>query len=146
MAPVPAGTQASMQGQICRGRCARVIGSPGSSRGSGASPPAEAGVKKGEFGVILHGFWRSSAAFLVRIALNPKQLSTEHAFHHLRKNGHATWTICDSIRDHLLVQPMRGSSSGPSPFRHFGLLLGRLAGCGQLRRGPSVRPASPTSP
>jgi len=36
--------------------------------------------------VILHGYWRSSAAYRVRIALNLKQLSVEHAFHHLRRN------------------------------------------------------------
>jgi maleylpyruvate isomerase len=36
--------------------------------------------------MILHGFWRSSAAYRVRIALNLKQLGAEHVFHHLRKN------------------------------------------------------------
>ena len=36
--------------------------------------------------MILHGYWRSSAAYRVRIALNLKQLSAEHAFHHLRRN------------------------------------------------------------
>jgi len=34
----------------------------------------------------LHGFFRSSAAFRVRIALNLKRLSYEQAFVHLRKN------------------------------------------------------------
>lgn len=34
----------------------------------------------------LHGYFRSSAAFRVRIALNLKGLNVEHAFHHLRKN------------------------------------------------------------
>lgn len=34
----------------------------------------------------LHGYFRSSAAFRVRIALNLKQLSYEQAFVHLRKN------------------------------------------------------------
>jgi hypothetical protein len=96
----------------------------------GCVSSSEAGVIKGEFGVILHGYWRSSAAFLVRIALNPKQLSAEHAFHHLRKNGHATWTICDSIRGHLPVQPVRGSSSGPCspipPLRPAAWPTGRL--------------------
>jgi maleylpyruvate isomerase len=33
----------------------------------------------------LHGYFRSSAAFRVRIALNLKGLSYENAFHHLRK-------------------------------------------------------------
>ena len=41
---------------------------------------------EGIVGVILHGYWRSSAAYRVRIALNLKQLSVEHAFHHLRRN------------------------------------------------------------
>ena len=36
--------------------------------------------------MILHGYWRSSAAYRVRIALNLKQLDAEHVFHHLRKN------------------------------------------------------------
>jgi maleylpyruvate isomerase len=44
------------------------------------------GLRKGECGVILHGYWRSSAAYRVRIALNLKRLSAEHAFHHLRRN------------------------------------------------------------
>lgn len=34
----------------------------------------------------LHGYFRSSAAFRVRIALNLKNVSVEHVFHHLRKN------------------------------------------------------------
>ena len=33
----------------------------------------------------LHGYFRSSAAYRVRIALNLKRLSTEHLPHHLRK-------------------------------------------------------------
>ncbi len=35
----------------------------------------------------LHGYFRSSAAWRVRIALNLKGLSVEHAFHHLRHGG-----------------------------------------------------------
>jgi maleylpyruvate isomerase len=34
----------------------------------------------------LHGYFRSSAAFRVRIALNLKNVGVEHVFHHLRKN------------------------------------------------------------
>ena len=33
----------------------------------------------------LHGYFRSSAAWRVRIALNLKGIAVEHAFHHLRK-------------------------------------------------------------
>jgi maleylacetoacetate isomerase len=35
---------------------------------------------------MLHGYYRSSASFRVRIALNLKGLESQHAFHHLRKN------------------------------------------------------------
>ncbi|MCK8785282.1 maleylacetoacetate isomerase [Roseomonas sp. NAR14] len=35
----------------------------------------------------LHGYFRSSAAWRVRIALNLKGLDAEHAFHHLRHGG-----------------------------------------------------------
>lgn len=35
--------------------------------------------------MILHGFYRSSAAFRVRIALNLKGLPAQHVAHHLRK-------------------------------------------------------------
>jgi len=43
--------------------------------------------KERQFGVILQGYWRSSAAYRLRIVLNLKRPSVEHAFHHLRKNG-----------------------------------------------------------
>ena len=36
--------------------------------------------------MFLHGYWRSSAAYRARIALTLKQLSVQHAFHHLRRN------------------------------------------------------------
>lgn len=36
--------------------------------------------------VILHGYFRSSASYRVRIALGLKGLAHEHVFHHLRKN------------------------------------------------------------
>ncbi|HYZ32486.1 MAG TPA: maleylacetoacetate isomerase [Crenalkalicoccus sp.] len=33
----------------------------------------------------LHGYWRSTAAWRVRIALNVKGMTAEHRFHHLRR-------------------------------------------------------------
>lgn len=38
--------------------------------------------------MLLHGYYRSSAAFRVRIALNLKGLTHSHASHHLRHGGH----------------------------------------------------------
>src|ERR1700749_2031141 len=40
---------------------------------------------RGEVPMKLHGYFRSSASYRVRIALNLKGLSTEHLPHHLRK-------------------------------------------------------------
>src|SRR6202165_5540729 len=40
---------------------------------------------QGELPRKLHGYFRSSASYRVRIALNLKGLSTEHLSHHLRK-------------------------------------------------------------
>ncbi|GGC64919.1 maleylacetoacetate isomerase [Chelatococcus reniformis] len=37
--------------------------------------------------MILHGYYRSTAAWRVRIALNLKGVATGHAFHHLRHGG-----------------------------------------------------------
>jgi maleylpyruvate isomerase len=37
--------------------------------------------------MILHGYYRSTAAWRVRIALNLKGVAAEHAFHHLRHGG-----------------------------------------------------------
>ena len=48
-------------------------------------PPAHAITKSGRFGVKLHGYFRSSASYRVRIALNLKGLTAEHLAHHLRK-------------------------------------------------------------
>ena len=36
--------------------------------------------------VVLHGYFRSSASFRVRIALNLKNIAYEQTTHHLRKN------------------------------------------------------------
>lgn len=36
----------------------------------------------------LHGYFRSSASFRVRIALNLKGVEVEHVYHHLRRNEH----------------------------------------------------------
>jgi glutathione S-transferase len=49
---------------------------------------------EGECGVILHGYWRSSAAYRVRITLNLKQLSAEHAFHTCAGTSSADPIIC----------------------------------------------------
>ena len=38
----------------------------------------------------LHGYFRSTAAWRVRIALNLKGISVEHVFHHLRHGGQRT--------------------------------------------------------
>ena len=38
--------------------------------------------------MLLHGYYRSSASFRVRIALNLKKIEHENAYHHLRKNEH----------------------------------------------------------
>src|ERR1043165_8655986 len=46
--------------------------------------------KRGRFRMKLHGYFRSSAAYRVRIALNLKGLSTEHLPHHLRKGEQCT--------------------------------------------------------
>src|SRR3954462_9738428 len=42
-------------------------------------------LSKGEVPMKLHGYFRSSASYRVRIALNLKGLTTEHLPHHLRK-------------------------------------------------------------
>ena len=34
---------------------------------------------------VLHGYWRSTASYRVRIALNLKGIAYRDAFHHLRK-------------------------------------------------------------
>lgn len=47
---------------------------------------------------ILHGYWRSSAAYRVRIALNLKGLSARQAFVHLRKGEQRS-------EDHLALNP-----------------------------------------
>jgi maleylpyruvate isomerase len=39
-------------------------------------------------GMVLYGYFRSSAAWRVRIAMNLKQLEPERAFRHLQKNEH----------------------------------------------------------
>src|ERR1700684_810312 len=41
--------------------------------------------KKGRVTMKLHGYFRSSASYRVRIALNLKGLSAEHLSYHLRK-------------------------------------------------------------
>jgi maleylpyruvate isomerase len=46
----------------------------------------------------LHGYFRSGAAFRVRIALNLKGLSAEHVFHHLRKGE-------QQAPDYLVLNP-----------------------------------------
>lgn len=48
--------------------------------------------------MILHGYFRSSAAWRVRIALNLKGLTTDARYHHLRKGEHR-------LPDYLAVNP-----------------------------------------
>src|SRR5436309_10010470 len=48
-------------------------------------PASRCKQKSGRFFVKLHGYFRSSAAYRVRIALNLKGLTAEHLPHHLRK-------------------------------------------------------------
>ena len=46
----------------------------------------------------LHGYFRSSASYRVRIALNLKGLGAEHLPHHLRKGEHARPLFSPSTR------------------------------------------------
>jgi len=48
--------------------------------------------------MILHGYFRSSAAWRVRIALNMKGLTTDSRFHHLRNGEHR-------LPDYLAINP-----------------------------------------
>jgi maleylpyruvate isomerase len=48
--------------------------------------------------ITLHGYYRSSASYRVRIALNLKNLKTDHIAHHLRKNE-------QTAPDYLKCQP-----------------------------------------
>lgn len=48
--------------------------------------------------MILHGYFRSSAAWRVRIALNLKGLTADARFHHLRKGEHR-------LPDYLAINP-----------------------------------------
>src|SRR3954451_8920872 len=52
------------------------------------NPPRQCGPRasnQGSNGMKLHGYFRSSASYRVRIALNLKGLGAEHLAHHLRK-------------------------------------------------------------
>src|SRR6187551_2070585 len=55
----------------------------------------------------LHGYFRSSAAYRVRIALNLKGLSTEHLPHHLRKGEQCAPTYL-AINPQGLVPTLEG--------------------------------------
>jgi maleylpyruvate isomerase len=52
---------------------------------TGATSMPDPAKASREVPMKLHGYFRSSAAYRVRIALNLKGLSTEHLAHHLRK-------------------------------------------------------------
>ena len=47
--------------------------------------------------MILHGYYRSTAAWRVRIALNLKGLSAEHRPHHLRRGEQREMVCSQSI-------------------------------------------------
>jgi maleylpyruvate isomerase len=59
--------------------------------------PAEI-MKRGGLAMKLHGYFRSSASYRVRIALNLKGLSAEHLSHHLRKGE-------QRAADYLAINP-----------------------------------------
>lgn len=52
--------------------------------------------------VILHGYYRSSASFRVRIALNLKGIAYEDAFHHLRRGEQRTPAYLELNRQGLV--------------------------------------------
>jgi maleylacetoacetate isomerase len=58
---------------------------------SASADPYHAGAaERSGVGVTLHGYYRSSASFRVRIALNLKAIAYSDAFHHLRRGEQRT--------------------------------------------------------
>lgn len=87
--------------------------------------------------MILHGYFRSSAAWRVRIALNLKGLSTDARYHHLRKGEHR-------LSEYLAVNPQGLLPS--LELDHGSVLTQSLAICEYLEEVHPKPPLLPADP